>query len=227
MGTVDLIWSSISFILTILIFSYLLGDNPLFRIASYLFVGVSAGVVAVMVIYQVILPRLLLPLTEGSAGEVSMAAIPLVLSVLLFFKLFPRLSGVANFSMAYLVGVGAGVTIGGAVLGTLFGQISASINLFDIQARSAHDISPMITILESVFILVGTISSLVYFHFSAQPKSEKRPQRFIVIEGVSIAGQVFIALTLGAIFAGVYTAAITTLVERLDYIINITINYLL
>ena len=44
--SLDLITGVISFLFTILIFSYLLGDNPLFRIASYIFVGVSAGYVA-------------------------------------------------------------------------------------------------------------------------------------------------------------------------------------
>ncbi len=58
----DLISGVLSFLFTLLIFSYLLGDNPLFRIAVYIFVGVSSGYVAAVVWWQVIWPRLIYPL---------------------------------------------------------------------------------------------------------------------------------------------------------------------
>ena len=57
----DLIAGSIAFIFTLMIFSYLLGDNPLYRIAAYFFVGVSAGYIASAAFWQVLWPRLLLP----------------------------------------------------------------------------------------------------------------------------------------------------------------------
>ena len=37
----------VGFILTLLVFSYLLGDNPLYRIAIHLLVGTSAAYAAV------------------------------------------------------------------------------------------------------------------------------------------------------------------------------------
>jgi hypothetical protein len=49
MQPVDLIWTIVGFILTLMVFSYLFGDNPLFRLVTYLFVGVSAGFAAVMI----------------------------------------------------------------------------------------------------------------------------------------------------------------------------------
>jgi len=36
----DILWTVVGFLLTLLILSFIFGDNPLFRIASYLFVGV-------------------------------------------------------------------------------------------------------------------------------------------------------------------------------------------
>ena len=42
----DLITAVLSFLFTLLIFSYLIGDNPLFKIALYIFVGVSSGYIA-------------------------------------------------------------------------------------------------------------------------------------------------------------------------------------
>ena len=54
----DLIWGFIGFFLSLLVFSYLIGDNPLFRFVIHLFTGVSAGVVSVIILYQVLYPRL-------------------------------------------------------------------------------------------------------------------------------------------------------------------------
>jgi len=61
----ELMWTITGLILTLMIFSYLFGDNLLFRIATYIFVGVASGYVVTMVVYQVILPRLIWPLLKG------------------------------------------------------------------------------------------------------------------------------------------------------------------
>ena len=50
----DLITAGISFIITILILSYLFGDNPLFRATVYVFVGVAAGYVAAVAVNEII-----------------------------------------------------------------------------------------------------------------------------------------------------------------------------
>ena len=42
-----------------MVFSYLIGDNPLFRIAVYLFIGVSSGYAATVVWHHVLVPKLL------------------------------------------------------------------------------------------------------------------------------------------------------------------------
>ena len=56
MPSADLIWMLVSFFLTVLVLSYIFGDNPLFRFATYLFVGVAAGYVAVIIVQNVIVP---------------------------------------------------------------------------------------------------------------------------------------------------------------------------
>ena len=60
--SLDLVAGILGFIFTLLIFSYLIGDNPLFRVAIYIFIGVSSGYIAAVALWQVIIPRLLYPL---------------------------------------------------------------------------------------------------------------------------------------------------------------------
>ena len=65
----DLVTGLLSFLLTLMILSYLVGDNPAFRVAVYIFVGVSAGYAAAVAWWQVIYPKVLLPLLTGSLIE--------------------------------------------------------------------------------------------------------------------------------------------------------------
>lgn len=209
----EVIWVGISFLLTLLVFAYLLGDNPFFRFASALLIGVSAGYFTVVIIYQVLITRLVVPLMAGS----SLALVPLLLSGMLLMKLSPRFSPVGSPVMALLVGVGAAVAVGGTVLGTLFGQVKGALSFFDPIAGASAS-SPL-RIVEGLIYLVGTLATLAYFHFGARErrKGEGRSRLSTITAAV---GKVFIAITLGAVFAGVLTAAITALIERSDFVIS-------
>jgi len=214
----EIIWLVISFILTLLVFSYLLGDNPFFRIVSALFIGVTTGYFAVVIIYQVVLARLVVPVMQGSR----LSLVPLLLSGLLLMKLSPRLSRAGNPPMALLVGVGAAVAIGGAVLGTLFGQVRGALSFFGSGLDSTS--SPGLRIAEGAFFLIGTLATLAYFNFGAREKRKHNPKRNWLVAIFANLGKAFIAITLGSVFAGVLTAAITALVERSDFIISTLMN---
>lgn len=216
----DLITGVVSFLFTLLIFSYLIGDNPLFRIAVYIFVGVSAGYIAAIAFWQVIVPRLVYPLVFGSVYEKAFAAIPLLGSIFIFMKISPRLAGMARLTMAFLVGAGAAVILAGAMVGTLIPQVEATINFFDLNAAAARNISAVEAAGNGSIILAGTVFSLIYFHFGARPKADGSVRRFGWIELAAWVGRIFIGITLGAIFAGVYAAALTALIERIASLIN-------
>ena len=221
----DLVTGLLSFLFTILIFSYLLGDNPLFRIAVYIFVGVSSGYLAALAWWEVIVPRLIYPLVYGSVLEKAFTAIPLLGAVLILMKISPRLAGLARIAMAFLVGAGAAVIIAGALSGTLLPQIAATINAFDLSAASARNISVVEVVFNGAFILAGTVFTLIYFHFGASTKADGSIRRLKLIEISALVGRIFIGITLGTIFAGVYAAALTALIERISSLINFIGNY--
>ena len=214
MAWFDWIGAFLGFVFTLLIFSYLIGDNPLFRITVHIFIGVSAGFAAVIAILNVIIPRLIEPLFSTSGGEQFLALIPLTLAVLLLFKISPRFAFIGNLPVSYLVGVSAAAAIGGAVTGTLIPQVSASINLLDLQTNQGIDATLGLRIVNGIIILVGTIATLAYFQFGRGSKSAEKPQIQIWIEGLGQIGQVFIAITFGFLFAGIFSAALTALIGR-------------
>jgi hypothetical protein len=208
----DAVWLIISFVVTLLIFSYIFGDNPLFRFASYAFVGVAAGYAVVVVVGQVLVPKLFQPLLAGNL----LLVVPLLLGLTMLLKLFPRTARFGTLPMAALVGVAAAVAIGGAVFGTLLGQVQGSIQDFNFSQPSPDGI--VLQIIEAVLVLVGTVCTLAYFQFGARVKNEQPASRPALVESLAQVGSGFLAITLGALFAGVFSSTITALVERLDFI---------
>jgi hypothetical protein len=212
----DMITGIVAFLITLMILSYLIGDNPLFRSAVYFFVGISAGYVAAVSIRQVLWPDLLQPLYQGLLFGISVQqavlAVPLLLSGLLLMKAWPPLSRLGMPAMGLLVGAGAAVAVGGAVTGTIFPQVNATITDFEITRVTSPE-----SLLNAGLILVGVVTTLVYFHFGARTRSDGSVRRFGLIEIIAFIGSIFLAITLGVLFAGVYSAALTALIERLHF----------
>lgn len=208
----------VGFIITILILSYLLGDNPLFRAAVYVFVGVAAGYVAAVAWNQVIRPLLLQPILSGAVFQDAWLLVPILGSILLLAKIWPRSSKFGQFPIAYLVGVGAAVAIGGAVLGTLLPQINATIDGFDVKLAAARGIDSVLMMLTGGSILLGVVGTLAYFHFGARQQADGSTKRNFLVNILAWIGRVYIAITFGVLFAGVYMAALTALIERMDAI---------
>ncbi len=220
MNLADWIGALLGFTLTLLVFSYLIGDNPLFRITLHIFIGVSAGFAVVVAIHNVILPRLLMPIFTSNRGEQILSLFPLILAGLLFTKISPRFAFIGNLPMAYLVGVSAAAAIGGAVTGTVIPQVLASMNLLDVQSNQAFDASVGLRLLNGIIILIGTIATLAYFQFGQLSQRDNKNQFQTWIDGLGQIGQVFIALTFGFLFAGIFSAAITALIGRVLFSVD-------
>ena len=211
----ELISALVGLTLTLMVFSYLIGDNPLFRVAVYLFIGVASGYAATVVWHYVLVPKLFQPVLTFNP----LAIIPFIFGISLLAKLFPRISWVGSFAMAVLVGVGTAAAVGGALLGTLMPQAQAAIDGFDVlSGGSGLEIASRL--LQGVIMLGGTVFTLASFHFSAGRAADGIPKRNRILEGIAWVGRIFIAITLGALFAGVYMSALTAMIERLGFILN-------
>lgn len=212
---IELISALAGLILTLMVFSYLIGDNPLFRIAVYLFIGVASGYAAVVVWHSVLIPKLFQPLATLSP----LAFVPFLFGISLLAKLWPRISWIGSFAMAVLVGVGAAAAVGGALLGTLLPQARAAIDGFDILSAGSG-LEAASRLLEGIIMLGGTVFTLASFHFSASRSADGTPKRNGLLEGIAWVGRIFIAITFGVLFAGVYMSALTAMIERLSFVIN-------
>jgi hypothetical protein len=230
----QIILELVSAALTLSVLLYLfVGDNALFRAVTYSFIGVAAGYVLVLIIFQVLGPRLLGPLLRGTFDtEFIFALVALILGGLLLFKLSPRMAAFGNPSMAVLVGVGAAVAIGGAVFGTIFGQVNGMVQTFpslgelfgSIQQGGFADRAAGFA--EGIFVLFGTICTLAYFQHTVTRKPNLPLRRPRVVEILATIGQAFIGITLGATFAGVFAASIAAFIERIGFLITVLSQFM-
>jgi hypothetical protein len=217
----------IGFLLTIMVLSYIIGDNFLFRLATHIFIGVASGYAAVLIIYNVLWYQVLVPVLQvfmtGTAnnlnGYLIRVAPAVVLGIWMLTKVTPRLSRYGTPVLAFLTGVGAATVIAGAVRGTIFPQIGASINMLNQHSAPAEMNKLVGWFIDGLIVLVGTITTLIYFQFGVKRQEEGMPvQRPVILEYLSTVGQGFIVITLGVLFSGVFLAALAALIDRVQFL---------
>lgn len=213
--SVDLIIGAISFILTLMVFSYLLGDNFFFRLASYLLVGVASGYTAALLIRKVIEPYLITPLVQGGFEQWLLALFPLIMCLLLIATFFQRFTRLGSLPLAFLAGIVAALTITGVSFGTLVPQLTQVVENFDPTNLFVGSNPDYLKITDALIMFIGMVASLFYFHFGLSKKKASSETRPKLIEAMAKLGQVFIGITLGALFAGVYSAALLALISRI------------
>jgi len=229
----DPIGAIIGFLLTIMVLSYIIGDNFLFRLAIHVFIGAASGYAAVLILYSVLWNQVLVPVlqmftTEGTGGLMTYVTrvVPAVLlGIWMLTKASPRLARWGTPVLAFLTGVGAATVVAGAILGTVFPQVSASANVLNFQAAPSEPVKLVGWFINGILILLGTVTTLIYFQFGIKPKEEGAPvQRPLFFEYLAIAGQGIIALTLGVLFASVYVAALVALIDRVRFLWDLVLS---
>jgi len=203
-------------VFTVLVLTYIIGDNVLFRLAVYILIGAGAAYAAVVVIFDVLWPGIQAALARAAArdfGLLIIEVIALLLGVLVWFKASPRLAWIGNVPMGYLIGVGVATVLGGAIIGTLGPQIVATgAPAYTLSGEEVARLSSdALTLhrLVTFVVAVGTIVTLLSFGYF-------RVGRTNPLQLVNILGRrFFLMIALGAVFALVFMASMTLLIERI------------
>jgi hypothetical protein len=206
----DIIGLIVGAVVTLVIFSYLLGDNVLYRWMLALLVGSGTGYVMGVTVKVVLIDWFTTALEAETLAKQIIYFIPIFLGILLLFKgfssfkLLSRLSVLGNIPMGYLLGAGAGVAIGGALLGTLLPQIVTT------GAAVTLDNLPW-GLVRGVVMVGGTIAALLVFSPHVIGKNGETKTGALWLRRI---GEFFIIIALAAAFAGAITTGLTLWVER-------------
>lgn len=212
------VWGVIGFLLTVMVLSYLIHDSLFFRLAAYLLIGLTAGYLVVLLVTRIILPHLIWPLADASWSQRLWLFIPIVFGLLLLIGQIPRLALLSRIPLAYLAGLSAAVAIGGAVFGTIVPQGQAVLDAFNPYRIYANPQLVWMRILDAGVMILGVVGTLSFFHFGQPLKKmnrtdeNKRPR---ILQVLSRVGEVFLGITLGAIFAGVFSTALLAFIDRI------------
>jgi hypothetical protein len=198
----------VGFILTLMVFSYLLGDNFLYRLATYVFVGLAAGFITIVTVESVLLPWIRVTLINGDMNSRMLGAIPLVLGMLLLLKGTERFNRLGNLGLAFVVGIGTAVALVGAISGTLLPLASSTAGSVGVDA------------LDGFILVLGVVSTLIYFQYLARRVPGAKNRRGLIVRAVGALGQGFIVVTLGALYGGAILSGLVVFSERIAFILQ-------
>jgi hypothetical protein len=194
------IWHVVAAILTLAIFSYLYRDNPLYKLAEHLFVGVGAGYWLAVEFRNTLVPNLF----QKLAGGEMILLVPLALGLLLFTRFVDRAAWLSRWSMGLIVGSFAGLAVIGFLQSELLTQIQA--NILSLNTGDAS------TNVNNFLLIVGLIASFVYFFFSAEHRGP--------LGALARVGIWFLMISFGASYGFTVMSRISLLIGRLAFLME-------
>lgn len=197
--------------LTIAILSFLYRDNPLYKFAEHLFVGVSAGYWVIYIWAFDVQPMLVDEFLRQVGVEKWLLVIPAVFGLMMMARWFPRAAWVSRWPISFTVGIAAGLALTAQVQGYIIPQIQATIlPVVSIGSTTADTVGRSIN---NIFILVGVIGALLFFYFSREHKG--------ALKVGSRIGVIFLMIGFGASFGYTVMARISLLIGRLSFLLQV------
>ncbi|MCK4224164.1 MAG: hypothetical protein KAX39_03220 [candidate division Zixibacteria bacterium] len=193
--------------LTLCIFSFLYKDNPFYKLAEHLFVGISAGYWATLEYHNVFRPNLWDPLTQE--GRL-LLLVPFAFGIMLFSRFTKKFSWLSRWPMALIIGIYAGITIVGYGSGDLILQIHA--NLLPLWTDN------WLTSLNNILLTVGVITGLIYFFFSKEHKG--------ALGAGAKVGIWFLMISFGASFGYTVMSRMSLLIGRVYFLLGTWLHFL-
>jgi hypothetical protein len=199
-------WVWISAILSIAIFSFLFRDNPFYRFAEHVFVGVANGWAVTFYWHNVLMPTLFNPLF--GQGQL-LLTIPFIIGMLYLTRFIPRVSWLVRIPIGISMGYSVGASIPALSQAYIIKQIQGTIlTPHNFQAWKAGSTG----IIWSIILFAGVLCTLSYFYFSREHKG--------VLGVTSRIGIIFVMIGFGAAFGYTVMARISLLIGRLQFLLG-------
>ena len=207
---------------TLAIFSFLYRDNPFYKVAESVLVGVSAGYWIVVAFWDVLIPNLLGKISPSAVQSWAIPGlsgpeaipnytylVPLMLGVMLLWRLAPVGAWISRWPLAFVIGAFAGLQLIGYLHGDFLSQIRNSILPLVALNQGSVDVGKSI---ENTLIVTGVLCCIAYFFFSFEHKG--------IMGGAARMGTWFLMITFGASFGYTVMGRIALLAIRLEFLLD-------
>lgn len=188
-------------ILTLAILSFLYGDNPVYRMAESLLVGVSIGYYLVITWTNTLMDLLFEPLFSG---QNPLLIIPFILGLLMLSRFHRSTASLSRIPIAVMIGSGAGVAIPAMLHARALKQMSATVMPL-LNESGLPDVAGMVVIL-------GVMSTLAYFYFGREHKG--------AFGGVAKMGTYFLMIFFGTTFGYTVMSRMSTFIGRMEFLLT-------
>ena len=190
--------------MTLALYSFLYKDNPLFKFAEHVFVGVAAAYMFGQYWYPTLYGELIAEWTDLGEGETPnwWLLAPTVLGLLMLTRFSLRFGWLSRYAFAFFVGLGAGLTIPRYISSFILAQIEPTL----------QPLTGSLEGLNLLVVLVGVIGVLVYFFFSVEHTG--------TAGHISKVGIWFLMVSFGASFGYTIMARVSLLIGRVTFLLD-------
>jgi len=179
---------------TLAIYSFLYRDNPIYRAAEQILVGLSVGYLLVITIKTTLVPKVATPILAGDIWGIAAA----IWVLLMWTRILPRFGWLARLPLAVIVGAGAGLSIPAMLKARVLSQMGAML-------RGQPGFDAWVGAL-------GVISTLAYFYFT-------RPQKG-AFKALARLGTWYLMIFFGATFGYTIMSRLSLLIGRTDFLLG-------
>jgi len=217
-------------IATLAVFSFLVKDNPFYRLMQHAALGAAVGIGLVVAWQDVLKPKWWLPISQAVQmdwhtvwgflplpqnivfGAGALWLLALIPGSLWYFQLSKRLFWVSRLVSGMFIGVAAGLAFKAVTL-LVMPQIFASLKNLNpwAEAGGFSWSGSFLACVSNLIFVLGLVTTLMYFFFSVKTDNVlmKPPMRF---------GRWMIMIALGSMFGATVMTRMAYLLERVRFL---------
>lgn len=206
---------------TLAIFSFLIRENPFFRLFEHLFIGIAAGFGLVLSVKNFLWPKVLAPMLgldivtwpDGSVSHeydprLLLYALPMAFGLFYYFLYSRRYAWLAKLVIGFSLGMSGGLAFKG-----FFNQIMPQVvGSFKPLAVFEDGALALGSSLENAFFVFTLLAVMYYFFFSFRHENR-------AADGLSLSGRWLLMVCFGAFFGSTVMARTALLVERVQFLL--------
>lgn len=192
-----LAWQGLAAFVTLAIFSFLVGDNPLYKFVERAWVGVTTGYWTMLLYHTSFRDKVWINIVDQHRWYY---LIPTALGLLMWFRLSPKRGWISRYALAFYIGISTGVFIPLAFKTGVFLQVEGTV----------RPVTASVAGLNFLVALVGLLCSLSYFFFSREHTG--------LLGGMSRVGIFTLMIGFGAGFGLTVMGRVALLVQRVIFL---------